>query len=60
MAKQVKRRPDESKDFVQIYVPMAHDLSDDVLMLVRSKTGRAEALTPAVRAAISRIDKDNW
>ena len=58
VAKQVKRRPDESKDFVQIYVPMAHDLSDDVLMLVRSKTDRAEALTPAVRAAISRIDKE--
>jgi putative ABC transport system permease protein len=58
VARQVKRRPDESKDFVQIYVPMAHDLSDDVLMLVRSKTDRAETLTPAVRAAISRIDKE--
>ena len=58
VARQVKRRPDEPKDFVQIYVPMAHDLTDDVLMLVRSKTGRADALTPAVRAAISRIDKE--
>ncbi|MEO8677547.1 MAG: ABC transporter permease [Vicinamibacterales bacterium] len=58
VARQVKRRPDEPRDFVQIYVPMAHDLSDDVLMLVRSKTGRADALTPAVRAAISRIDKE--
>ena len=27
-------------------------------MLVRSKTGRADALTPAVRSAISRIDKE--
>ena len=58
VAKQVKRRPDESKDFVQIYVPMAHDLTDDVLMLVRSKTDRAQTLTPLVRAAISRIDKE--
>jgi putative ABC transport system permease protein len=58
VARQVKRRPDEPKDFVQIYVPMAHDLSDDVLMLVRSKTGRADTLTPSVRAAISRIDKE--
>ena len=29
VAKQVKGRPDEPKDFVQIYVPMAHDLIDD-------------------------------
>ena len=58
VAKQVKGRPDEPKDFVQIYVPMAHDLSDDVILMVRAKTGRAGALTPAVRAAISRIDKE--
>jgi putative ABC transport system permease protein len=57
VAKQVKGRPDEPKDFVQIYVPMAHDLSDDVILMVRSRSGRADALTPAVRAAISRIDK---
>ena len=58
VAKQVKGRPDEPKDFVQIYVPMAHDLFDDVILMVRPKTGGAEALTPAVRAAISRIDKE--
>ena len=58
VAKQVKGRPDEPKDFVQIYVPMAHDLSDDVILMVRSKTGRADALAPAVRGAISRIDKE--
>jgi len=37
---------------------MAHDLTDDVILMVRAKTGRAGALTPAVRAAISRIDKE--
>ncbi len=58
IARQVKFRPDESRDYVQIYVPFAQDPIDDVLMLVRSKTGRADALTPAVRAAISRIDKE--
>ena len=58
VARQVKGRPDEPKDFVQIYVPMAHDLIDDTLLMVRSKTGSADALTPAVRAAISRIDKE--
>jgi putative ABC transport system permease protein len=58
VARQVKQRPDESTEFVQIYVPLAHALSDDMLMLVRSKTGRAEALAPAIRAAIARIDKE--
>ena len=58
MAKQVKARPDEPKDYVQIYVPLTQELSDDVIMLVRPKSGRAEVLTPAVRAAISRIDKE--
>ena len=58
VAKQVKGRPDEPKDFVQIYVPMAHDLIDDTILMVRSKTGSADALTPAVRAAISRIDRE--
>jgi putative ABC transport system permease protein len=58
VARQVKRRPDELKDFVQLYVPFAQDLSDDVYLVIRPKSGRAEALTPAVRAAISRIDKE--
>jgi putative ABC transport system permease protein len=59
VAKQVKGRPDEPKDYVQIYVPMAHDLIDDTILMVRSKTtGSADALTPAVRAAISRIDRE--
>jgi putative ABC transport system permease protein len=57
VAKQVKFRPDESRDFVQLYIPLAQDLVDDILMMVRSKTGRADALAPAVRAAVARIDK---
>jgi putative ABC transport system permease protein len=58
VARQVKRRPDELKDFVQLYVPFAQYLSDDVYLVIRPKSGRAEALTPAVRAAISRVDKE--
>jgi putative ABC transport system permease protein len=58
VARQVKGRPDELKDFVQLYTAMAQDLSDDVYMVVRPKSGRAELLAPAVRAAISRVDKD--
>jgi putative ABC transport system permease protein len=58
VARQVKGRPDESRDFVQLYVPMAQDLSDDIFVVVRPKSGRAEALAPSVRAAISRVDKE--
>ena len=58
VAKQVKGRPDEVKDFVQVYVPMAQDLSDDMFLVVRPKSGRAEALAPAIRAAISRVDTE--
>jgi predicted permease len=58
VARQVKGRPDEVKDFVQVYVPMAQDLSDDMFLVVRPKSGRAEALTASVRAAISRVDTE--
>jgi len=58
VARQVKGRPDESKDFVQIYVPMTQALSDDVFLVVRPKSGPAEALAASVRAAISRVDRE--
>ena len=58
VARQVKGRPDEAKDFVQLYLPMSQLISDDMFVVVRPKSGRAEALAPAVRAAISRIDKE--
>jgi putative ABC transport system permease protein len=58
VARQVKGRPDESTDFVQVYVPMAQDLSDDMFLVVRPASGRAEALVSAVRAAISRVDTE--
>ena len=59
VARQVKGRPDESAEFVQIYVPMAQDLSDDIFLVVRPNSGAAEVLTPSVRAAISRVDREN-
>ena len=58
VARQVKGRPDEPQEFVQLYTAMPQDLSDDVYMVVRPKAGRAEALTAAVRAAISRVDTE--
>jgi putative ABC transport system permease protein len=58
VARQVKGRPDETTAFVQIYVPHAQELSDDTFMVVRPVSGKAEALVPSVRAALSRIDKE--
>jgi len=58
VARQVKQRPDETADFVQMYVPMIQDPSDDMILMVRSRTGSAEGLTPSVRSAISRIDRE--
>jgi putative ABC transport system permease protein len=58
VARQVKGRPDEAREFVQVYVPMAQDLADDIFLVVRPKSGRADALAPLVRRAISRVDKE--
>jgi putative ABC transport system permease protein len=58
VARQVKGRPDETEDLIQIYVPMAQDLMDDIYLLVRPTSGRAEGLAPSVRAAIARVDKE--
>ena len=57
VAKQVKQRPDEAADFVQMYTPLLQDPIGDINLMVRARTGSAAALTPAVRAAISRIDQ---
>jgi putative ABC transport system permease protein len=58
VARQVKGRPDETEDLVQVYVPLAQNAVDDIYLLVRPTSGRAEALAPSVRAAIARIDKE--
>jgi putative ABC transport system permease protein len=58
VARQVKGRPDETEDLVQIYVPMAQDVMDDTFLVVRPALERAEGLAPSVRAAIARIDKE--
>ncbi|MGH8636284.1 MAG: ADOP family duplicated permease, partial [Burkholderiales bacterium] len=58
VARQVKGRPDESEPFVQVYVPLAQNLMDDIFLVVRPASGRAEALASSVRAAIGRVDRD--
>jgi ABC-type antimicrobial peptide transport system permease subunit len=46
------------RDLVQIYVPLTQNAVDDIFLLVRPDSGRAEALTASVRAAIGRVDKE--
>ena len=59
VVRQVKRRPDEIVDLLQVYVPMAQDLRDDAFLLVRTASARAaEALAPSLRKAIGRVDTD--
>jgi putative ABC transport system permease protein len=57
VAKQVKQRPDEKSDFVQIYGVLAQDLIGDMMLMVRSQSGRASALAPSVRNVVYGIDK---
>jgi putative ABC transport system permease protein len=58
VARQVKGRPDEADEFLQIYVPMAQSLRDDMYLLVRPASGPADALAGSVRGAIARVDKE--
>ena len=58
IARQVKRSPHEAADLIQFYGPTMQDLSDDIYLVVRPQSGDAALLTPGVRAAIGRIDKE--
>jgi putative ABC transport system permease protein len=58
VARQVKGKPDERDDLVQLYVPLVQNPVDDIYLLVRPASGRAEALAPSVRAAIGQVDKE--
>jgi putative ABC transport system permease protein len=58
VARQVKARPEELEDILQIYVPLAQDPIDDIYLAVQASTGSAEALTPSIRAAIARVDRE--
>jgi putative ABC transport system permease protein len=58
VAHQVKGSPDEREDLIQIYVPMAQDLVDDMFLLVRPVSASFQGFAPAVRAAIGRVDTE--
>jgi putative ABC transport system permease protein len=57
VARQVKARADETDDLMQIYVPYTQAGVDDIYLIVRPRSGRADALASAVRGAIARVDR---
>jgi putative ABC transport system permease protein len=58
VARQVRGRPNDVDDRVQLYVPLAQDASDDLFLVVTPRSGPASALTSAVRHAIGRVDAE--
>ena len=58
VVRQLKARPDETEDLLQIYAPITQLINDDIFLLVRPASGPATALMAPVRAAIGRIDKE--
>jgi putative ABC transport system permease protein len=58
VAGQVKSRPDETEDFVQLYVPLRQSPVGDIFLLVRPRSGAADRLAPDVFEAVRRIDTE--
>lgn len=53
---QVKHRPDDVEDLLQIYSPLSQNAPGDVFLLARSSSGPAAALAAPLRAVIGRLD----
>jgi putative ABC transport system permease protein len=58
VAEAIRTRALETDAAPQMYVPMTQDPSDDMYLVVRTRSGPAEALVNPVRAAIANIDKE--
>jgi len=54
----VKERPDEPEQQPQLYVPMAQNTWALASLVVQPSSGPADAIAPAVRAAVARIEPD--
>ena len=53
----VKISATETEDVAQVYVPLAQNTWSSAALIVRPMGGRAEALAPAVREAVARVDR---
>jgi putative ABC transport system permease protein len=58
VVKHIKERPDELEAQPQLYVPLAQNIWTLASLVVQPAGGSAEAIAPAVRAAIARIEPD--
>jgi putative ABC transport system permease protein len=58
VVKHVKQRPDEREADPQIYVPIAQNTWWLASLIVQPANGSAEAIAPAVRAALARVEPD--
>jgi putative ABC transport system permease protein len=58
VARQVKGRPDETEDLLQIYVPLTQDTPGDIFLVVRPESGPAGVLARPVQAAIGGVDRE--
>jgi putative ABC transport system permease protein len=56
VAQQVKGRPDEVEEFVQLYVPLRQNPWSGLHLIVRVTEGDATAVAPGVRAAVAKVD----
>ncbi len=58
VTRQIKMYPNERQPIPQLYVPIAQNSWYSASLIVRPRTGPAEALLPAVKAAVARVDKE--
>jgi putative ABC transport system permease protein len=58
VVRHVKGRPDETEPLPQVYVSLAQNTWWDATLMVQAVAGKAEALAPAVRAALATVDRD--
>ena len=54
----VKISANETDDIAQVYVPLAQNTWSSAALVVRPIGGRAEALAPAIREAVARVDRE--
>jgi putative ABC transport system permease protein len=54
---QVRSWPTQADDTNQLYVPVAQNAWSYTTLVIRPQSGPAEALAPAVKAAVARVDR---
>ena len=58
VVKHIKERPDEPEAQPHLFVPLAQNSWALATLVVQPGSGRADAIAPAVRAAVARVEPD--